>query len=252
MALRGLAGKTALVTGAAGGIGSATVRRLVEEGCKVVAADKEPEGLKKLAASLPAGSVLPVTGDVSRPDDVQGFVDSAVKQFGSLQLLVNNAGILLKHYPVAEMPIEDFDRVHAVNVRGTFLCLRAGLRQMIAQGKGGAIVNLSSVGGLRANRGTASYGSSKRAVLGLSGSAALENGKFGIRVNAICPGPIDTPMLRPAMNYLEGDYKDIFANQAIPRAADPSEVAAFIAWLLCDESSFQTGGVYTVDGGLTI
>lgn len=252
MALRGLAGKTALVTGAAGGIGASTVRRLVEEGCTVVAADLSAQGLRALVAPLPIGSVRDVAGDASRPEDVQRFVDTAVRHFGSLQLLVNAAGLMLKHYPISEMPIEDFDRVHAVNVRGTFLCLRAGLRQMLAQGQGGAIVNLASVGALRARGGTASYGSSKRAVLGLSGSAALENGRFGIRVNAICPGPIDTPMLRVALNHEPVEYSELFASQAIPRVGDPSEVAAFIAWLLSDEASYQTGGIYTIDGGLTI
>jgi 3-oxoacyl-[acyl-carrier protein] reductase len=252
MALRGLAGKTALVTGAAGGIGSATVRRLVEEGCNVVAADMAADGLKRLAADLAANNLLTVTGDVAKPEDVQRFVDAAVKQFGALHLLVNNAAIIGNHYPIAEMPIEEFDRVHSINVRGVFLCLRAALRQMIAQGDGGAIVNLSSVGALRANRGSSPYGSAKRAVIGLSGSAALENGKYGIRVNTICPGPVDTPMLRPALNDMPGDLNAPFANQAIPRIGQPAEIAAFIAWLLSAEASYQTGGVYPVDGGFTI
>ena len=252
MSLRGLKGKTAIVTGAAGGIGSATVRRLVEEGCKVVAVDIQQKALSQLAASCPAGSVLDVVADVARPEDCERFVGQAVQHFGGVQLLVNNAAVIGRNYPIAEMPIEEFDRVHSINVRGVFLCLRAALRQMIKQGEGGAIVNLSSVGALRANAGSSPYGSAKRAVIGLSCSAALENGQYGIRVNAICPGPVDTPMLRPALNNKPGDLNDFFKNQAIPRIGRPEEIAAFIAWLLSDEASYQTGGVYPVDGGFTI
>jgi len=114
------------------------------------------------------------------------------------------------------------------------------------------MISTGSVGALRANRGTSPYGSAKRAVLGLSGAAALENGKYGIRVNSVCPGPIDTPMLRPAMNNPAGDLNELFKHLAIPRTAQPAEIAAFIAYLLSDDASYCTGGIYPVDGGLSI
>jgi len=251
MGMRGLAGKTAIVTGAVGGLGAATVKRLVEEGCNVAAADLHASALAELAAPF-KGKVLEVPTDVRQPEECERMVERAASYFGAVNLLVNNAAIINKHYPIAEMPVEEFDRVHAVNVRGVFLVLRAVLRQMIAQDKGGSIVNISSVGALRANRGTSPYGSAKRAVLGLSGTAALENGQYGIRVNSVCPGPIDTPMLRPAMNNPAGDLNNLFKHLAIPRAAQPAEIAAFIAYLLSDDASFCTGGIYPVDGGLSI
>jgi 3-oxoacyl-[acyl-carrier protein] reductase len=249
--MRGLSGKTAVVTGAAGGLGRATVRRLVDEGCKVAAVDLQAADVERLAGEFAPGSVLGIAADVSRPEDCERLVGQAAGHFGGLHLLVNNAGILGRRYPLAEMPIEEFDRVHAVNVRGVFMVLRATLRAMIAQGKGGAVVNISSVGALRATRNSCHYGSAKRAVIGLSAAAAVENGQYGIRVNTVCPGPIDTPMLRPAMNNPTGDLNALFRNQPIARIADPAEVAAMIAYLLSDDASYITGDVYPVDGGMT-
>ena len=251
MGMRGLAGKTAIVTGAAGGLGTATVKRLVEEGCNVAAADLNAAPLSELAAQF-KGKVLDLPADVRQPEECERMVERAASHFGSVDLLVNNAAVINKHYPVAEMPVEEFDRVHSVNVRGVFLVLRVMLCSMIAQGKGGAIVNISSVAALRANGGISPYGSAKRAVLGLSGAAALENGRYGIRVNSVCPGPIDTPMLRPAINNPPGELEGFFRHLAIPRAARPAEIAAFIAYLLSDDASYCTGGIYPVDGGLTI
>jgi NAD(P)-dependent dehydrogenase (short-subunit alcohol dehydrogenase family) len=205
-----------------------------------------------LARSLPADRVLAVPADVTRESECDRYVEVATARFGGVHLFVNNAAVIGKPFPVAEMPVEEFDRVHAVNLRGVFLGLRAVLRRMITQGQGGAIVNTASVGALRAHHGSSPYGSAKRGVIGLSCAAALENGKFGIRVNAICPGPVNTPMLRPALHGLAGDLNAPFRNQALPRIADPSEIAAFIAYLLSDEASYHTGGVYPVDGGYTI
>ena len=184
--MRGLNGKAAIVTGAAGGLGAATVRRLVEEGCRVAAVDIEQVALEKLAASCGAGQVLAVPADVRREGECDRYVAEAVRQLGGVHFYVNNAGVIGKHYPIAEMPTEEFDRVHAVNLRGVFFGLRAVLRQMIRQGQGGSIVNIASVGALRANRYSSPYGSAKRAVIGLSGAAALENGQYGIRVNTVC------------------------------------------------------------------
>lgn len=248
MSFKGLAGRTAIVTGAAGGIGSATVRRLVQEGCKVAAVDIVEASLGALAAEL-GGAVLPIVADVSQEAECERYVRETVARFGAVHLFVNNAGILGRRFRIVDMPVAEFDRVHGVNVRGVFLGLRAVIRQILAQKTPGAVVNLSSVGALRSRPETAAYGSSKRAVIGLANSAAVEYGHDGIRVNTICPGPINTPMLGPAAGP-GVDLNKAFADEPIPRMADPSEVAAFIAYLLSDEASFQTAGVYTIDGGM--
>lgn len=242
-----LAGRVAIVTGAASGIGAATCRRLLDEGCKVAAVDIAGDALARTHAGH--ASLLPIVADVSREEDCDRIVRETVAAFGGVDLFVNNAGVIGPRLPITEMPVEEFDRVHAVNIRGAFMALRAVLRQMQAQGRGGAVVNVSSVGGLSAQPFSCAYGSSKRALIGLSGTAAQENGPHGIRVNAICPGSVDTPMLAPALSR-SANRETIFETLPLRRAANPSEIAAFIAYLLSDQASYLTGGAYPIDGGL--
>jgi NAD(P)-dependent dehydrogenase (short-subunit alcohol dehydrogenase family) len=249
MALAGLAGKTAIVTGAAGGIGSATVTRLLEEGCNVVAVDLDAAKVRSACAGANDTDFLALAADVSSEQDCQKYVQQTVARFGGVDLFVNNAGVLGKRMRLVDMPVAEFDRVMSVNLRGVFLGLQAVIRAMLAQGKGGAIVNTSSIGAIRSVATSAAYGTSKNAVLSLTRVAALEYGKDKIRVNTVCPGFTDTPMLAEAQGAA---LRDIVARHPLGRMAQPVEIASMIAYLLSDEASFQTGGMYTVDGAASL
>ena len=247
-----LAGCVALVTGAAGGIGQATSRLFAGEGARLVLVDRNAEALLPLAAEI-GGDVLTVGADVSSPVDVEGYIAAAVDRFGRLDILFNNAGIEGEVVPIAEASAEGFDAVTSVNVTGVWLNLKYGLRAMRASGAGGSIVNTSSGLGLHGYAGMGAYVASKHAVLGLTRTAALECAVDGIRVNAICPGVIDTRMMA-SLEIQSGDPKArALIEQSIPigRYGSPEEVAQLVLFLASDRSNWLTGAAIPVDGGTT-
>ena len=248
-------GQVAIVTGAAGGIGSAVARRLVGDGARVALVDQAPRN-EQLAAELGAEATLAITADVTQEDDVAAYVRRTLEHFGRLDLFFNNAGIEGRVARIVEADVADFDRVMAVNVRGVFLGLREVLRALQRQAEGGAIVNTASIAGLRGGMGVAPYIASKHAVIGLTRTAALEAAGFGVRVNAVAPGYIDTRMLQALIsarspgNHAAGQ-EQMVARVPLRRLGSPDEVANLVCWLLSSESSYITGSVQVVDAGLT-
>ncbi len=255
--LKGISGRTAVVTGAGGGIGSATVRRLHAEGANVVAVDINAAGIDSLAAEL-GDSVLAVSGDVTSASDTEAFFAAAVERFGSVDMFHANAGIESKVIPVAAFDIEDFDRVFAINVRGSFLGAAAAVRQMMTQPDKGKIVFTASIAGLKSDAGVTVYTASKHAVVGMARGLAKETASLGIRVNIVAPGPVETRMMRPleeglgALAGLDGPGLKAALTAAVPlgRYAEAEEIAATVAWLLSDEVPYMHGEVVTVGGGL--
>jgi NAD(P)-dependent dehydrogenase (short-subunit alcohol dehydrogenase family) len=242
-------GKAGLVTGAASGIGRATALRFAREGAAVVVADLESsraagqEVVQEIRQQL-GGEAEFVACDVSRGDDNEALVSATVERFGKLDFAHNNAGIGV-HSLLHETADADFDRVIAVNLRGTFLGMKHQIAQMLRQ-SGGAIVNTSSNAGLRAVMLLSAYTASKHGILGLTKNAAVEYAGDGIRVNAVCPGAIMTPLMSDQPPERQ---QEILAPQAMTRFGDPDEVAAAVVWLCSDDASFVTGVALPVDAG---
>jgi NAD(P)-dependent dehydrogenase (short-subunit alcohol dehydrogenase family) len=241
-------GKSGLVTGAASGIGRACAIRFAQEGAAVVVADLESSregGEETVRAITEAGGRAEFFAcDVASSTDNRALVQRTVEAFGRLDFAHNNAGIGV-HKLLHETPDEDFDRVIAVNLRGTFLGMKQQIRQMLEQG-GGAIVNTSSNAGLRAVTLLSAYTASKHGILGLTKNAAVEYANDGIRVNAVCPGAIMTPLMS---NEPPERQREILAPQAMTRFGEPAEVAAAVVWLCSEQASFVTGVALPVDAG---
>ena len=249
---RSFEGKVAVVTGAASGMGLVTARSFAEAGAAVTLADIDERAARTAVDDLIAAGhrAIAVRCNVADEAEVAAMVDQTVEIFGRLDAAFNNAGIQSPAVETADASGAEFDRVIAVNLRGVWNCMKYELKQMRHQGSG-AIVNCSSIGGLIGLPGRAVYHAAKHGVLGLTKSAALEYASRGIRINAVCPGTVDTPMVS-AMFAKEADaMKEIMRDQPIGRLGRPEEIASAVLWLCSPGAGFVIGHALTVDGGFT-
>lgn len=240
-------GKATLVTGGASGIGRATALALAREGARVWVADRDGAGAEAVAKEIGESACACAT-DVSKPAEVEAMVQAAIAAFGRLDGAVNAAGVIAAPALLHDMPLADWERTLAINLTGVFLCLQQELRVMRVQGAG-AIVNVSSGAGVLGTPALGHYVASKHGILGLTKTAALENAKSGVRVNAICPGSTDTPMLQGFMAGSPGARKMILASTPPGRLGRPDEIAEAAVWLLSDRASYVSGESLFVDYG---
>jgi NAD(P)-dependent dehydrogenase (short-subunit alcohol dehydrogenase family) len=245
-----LRGKVVIVTGGTSGIGREAAVLFAKAGAKVVVAGRrEAEGKETMDLVRGAGGEgLFVKTDVSRAAEVQELVRKTVEKFGRLDVAFNNAGIEGNWIPIVEQSEEDWDRTIDINLKGVWLCLKYEIQQMLKQGGGGAIVNMASVAGLAGFAGAATYCSSKHGVMGLTKSAALETAQSGIRINAVCPAVIETPMAERAFSTPELK-KFVLGLHPLGRFGKPLEIAEAVVWMCSDRASFMTGQSLVLDGG---
>jgi NAD(P)-dependent dehydrogenase (short-subunit alcohol dehydrogenase family) len=242
--------KVAFVTGAASGIGRATAVAFATEGARVAVLDLTEEALSETAKAVrnAGAQVLTIACDVSVPDQVEAAIRQVIETFGRLDIAFNNAGVENKAAPVAEIELDEWDRILDINLRGTFVCMKYELAQMVRQGNG-VIVNTSSGAGVRGVAGGASYAASKHAIIGLTKSAALDYAKQNIRVNAILPGNIETPMMD---RFTNGDIQKAIDLEPVGRLGKPEEIADAVLWMSADLGGFVTGAAISVDGGWSL
>ncbi len=246
-----VAGKVALVTGGSSGIGRATAQIFAREGAKVVVADVQVADGEETVRLITAagGEAIFVRTDVSNPADVEALIKKTVETYGRLDCAFNNAGIEGALQPTSDYDEAMWDRVMSINLKGVWLCMRAEIRQMLSQG-GGAIVNTASAAGLVGVPGLSAYTAAKHGVNGLTKTAALEYAKSGIRINSVCPGGVDTPMLRRAFALSPQLAEAAAAVEPVGRLAQPAEIGEAVVWLCSDAASFVTGLPMAVDGGM--
>jgi NAD(P)-dependent dehydrogenase (short-subunit alcohol dehydrogenase family) len=247
-----LDGKAALVTGASSGIGRAAALAMAREGARILVADMTEAGGNETVELIrkAGGEAVFAKINVAQPSDAAAMVTAAVKAFGRLDCAFNNAGVSGKIARTAEDTEENFDHIMAVNLRGVWLCMKYEIQQMLTQG-GGAIVNTASAAGLVGSHGMPAYTASKHGVIGLTKTAALEYARAKVRVNAVCPGGIDTAMVA-GMVASHPRLKDVLVGvEPVARMGQPSEIGEAVTWLLSDYASFVTGCSLPVDGGMT-
>lgn len=247
-----LAGKVALVTGASAGIGRSTAEVLAAAGASVLVADVQDEmGQAVVDRISSAGGVAAYLHvDVSSADDVRLMVQTAVDRWGRLDCAINNAGVAgVLSAELVDCPDDVFDRVVNVNLRGVFLCMKHEIKQMLSQEEGGVIVNVASAAGL-VGLSNAAYTASKHGVVGITKSAAIAYSKKGIRVNAVCPGYVDTQIVSRVRKAGDDAVDSLVAMHPVGRLGEPAEIAQAIAWLCSDGASFVAGHAMAVDGGL--
>jgi NAD(P)-dependent dehydrogenase (short-subunit alcohol dehydrogenase family) len=246
-------GMVVLVTGGGSGIGRACARVMAQAGATIIVSDFDKHGGKETVSQVreSSGNARFIQTDVSQVDQVASLVSQIVEQYGRLDCAVNNAGIFDRLAPLVEQEPEEFDRIIGINLKGVFLCMKYEIKAML-KNKSGAIVNISSVQGLVASAGAALYCASKHGVIGLTKSAALDNATTGIRINAVCPGTIETPM---AIRFFTDQGLPVpseFPRIPMGRLGRPEEVAQAVMWLCSPASSYVTGISMPVDGALVV
>ncbi|MET0911005.1 MAG: glucose 1-dehydrogenase [Ilumatobacteraceae bacterium] len=246
-------GKVAFVTGAGSGIGRGTAIAFAREGASVVAVDRTTAHADPTVEAIERedGRAIAVGCDVTDSREVEAAVRRAVDSFGRIDVAFNNAGVAQPPAPIADISEEEWNRVLDTNLRGVFLCMRQQIPVMLEHG-GGAIVNSSSGAGVKGFRGGAAYGASKFGVIGLTKCAALDYAATGIRINAICPGVIDTEMIGRLTEQVDGLRDDFIAQEPVGRLGTVDEITAAVLWLCSDEASFTVGHALVIDGGQTI
>lgn len=247
------AGKVAFITGAGSGIGRATAVAFAAEGADVVITGIDPDGNAETERRVAdhGGRALTLRCDVTRSDDIADALDRTIETFGRLDVAFNNAGVDQPSAPLADIDEADWDRLMDVDLRGVFLCMKHEIPHMVRNG-GGAIVNASSGAGVIGIRGQSAYAAAKHAVIGLTKSAALDYAADGLRINAICPGIIETPMMDRFSGGTPGGRARVIALEPAGRMGSPEEVASAVLWLCSDLGSFAVGHAMVVDGGMTV